>query len=235
MEMSRPVHRLNAAAVWWSEHHVAVERLGRARGLASRSSCVSRGTYIRSSTSRSGGSSSRRDGRLVSASDTAEALMSTLVLASSASMTDSCHGIARSSMCDALRAEVADQPLGAVEVAVEDDDALEARGDERVDRGAGATAGAEDDRRLGHLLLADERVERGAEADHVRVVADQPAALAGDRVDGAGGLRLLGQSVDHRHDAFLVRNGDVGTQEVVAAQLVDRSPAARSAARPCGS
>ena len=52
--------------------------------------------------------------------------MSISVRASSASMTDSCHGFARSSMCDGAAAEVLDQPLGAMEVAVEDDDVLEA-------------------------------------------------------------------------------------------------------------
>ena len=51
---------------------------------------------------------------------------------------------------------------------------------------------------LGHLLAADQRVERGAEAGDVGVVADQSAAFAGERVDCAGGLGLLGQSVDHR-------------------------------------
>ena len=53
-------------------------------------------------------------------------------------------------------------------------------------------------------------------------MADQPLALAGDRVDRAGGVGLLGQPVDHRDDPFLVRDRDVGAEELVAAQLADR-------------
>ena len=34
--------------------------------------------------------------------------------------------------------------------------------------------------------------------------------------------RLLGQPVDHRHDPLLVRDRDVGAEEVVAAELGDR-------------
>ena len=119
-------------------------------------------------------------------------------------------------------AEVLDQPLGAVEVAVEHDDPLEALADEAVDDGPGAAAGAEHDRLARHLLPADELVERDLEARHVGVVADEPLALARDRVDRAGRLRLLGQPVDHRHDPLLVRDRDVGAEEVVAAQLGDR-------------
>ena len=48
-----------------------------------------------------------------------------------------------------------------------------------VDRRARAAAGADDHRLLGHLLPADERVERGAEAGHVSVVADQPRCPRG--------------------------------------------------------
>ena len=36
-----------------------------------------------------------------------------------------------------------------------------------------------------------------------------------------GGMPFLGQAVDHRHDPFLVRDRDVGAEEVVAAQLAD--------------
>ena len=56
--MSRPVHRLNAAAVWWMSIVSPFIASVAPAALASRSSCVSRGTYIRSSTSSSGGSSS---------------------------------------------------------------------------------------------------------------------------------------------------------------------------------
>ena len=57
---------------------------------------------------------------------------------------------------------------------------------------------------------------------HVRVVPDEPAALARERVDRAGRLGLLGQLVDHRHDPLLVRDRDVRAEEVVAADLRDR-------------
>ena len=57
---------------------------------------------------------------------------------------------------------------------------------------------------------------------HVRVVADEPLALAGDRVDGAGDLGLLGQAVDERDHPLLVGDRDVRAEEVVAADLGDR-------------
>src|SRR6185295_17059779 len=60
------------------------------------------------------------------------------------------------------------------------------------------------------------------EAGDVGVVADEPLALAGDRVDRPGGLGLLGQLVDERHDPLLVGDRDVRPQEVVAADLGDR-------------
>ena len=61
------------------------------------------------------------------------ALMSTCVLASSASMIDSCQGIARRSMWAALREKWRDEAFGPMEVAVEHDDPLEALGHEAVD------------------------------------------------------------------------------------------------------
>ena len=73
-------------------------------------------------------------------------------MASSASMIDSCQGIARSSMCAALRPKCLTSALGAVEVAVEHDDPLEALGDQAVDDGPGAAAGPEHDRVARHLL-----------------------------------------------------------------------------------
>ena len=89
----------------------------------------------------------------------------------------------------------------------------EALGDETVDHGAGPAAGAEDHGLAGHLLLADEAVEGHPEARHVGVVADQPLALAGDRVDRAGRVRLLGQAVDQRDDLLLVGDRDVRAEE----------------------
>ncbi len=118
--------------------------------------------------------------------------------------------------------EVLDQPLGPVEVAVEHDDPLEALADQAVDDGPRAAAGAQHDRGPGHLLAADEDVERDLEAGHVGVVADELAALLGQRVDGAGRVRLVGELVDHRDDPLLVGDRDVGAQEVVGAQLHDR-------------
>ena len=117
--------------------------------------------------------------------------------------------------------EMLDQALGPVEVAVEHDDPLEALGDEPVDDGPGAAPGTQHDRLAGHLLLAHEPVEGDLEAGHVGVVPDQPLALAGDGVDRARGVRLLGQAVDQRHDPLLVRDRDVGAQEVVGPQLGD--------------
>ena len=159
------------------------------------------------------------------------ALTRTFVCASSDSMIDSCQGIALSSMCAALRPKWLHQPLRAMEVAVEDDDAQEAGADQAVDDGPRAAAGPEHDRLARHLLAPDELVQRGLEARHVRVVADEPPALAGERVDRAGGLRLLGQPVDERHDPLLVRDRDVHPEEVVAADLARSRRAARSAPR----
>ncbi len=114
-----------------------------------------------------------------------------------------------------------DEAFGPVEMAVEDDDPLEAFGDERVDDGPRTAARAEHDRLLRHLLPADEAVERDPEAGYVRVVADEPAAFAGDGVDRPRRRGFLGQAIDHRHDAFLVRDGDVSPQEVFATDLTD--------------
>ncbi len=118
--------------------------------------------------------------------------------------------------------EMLDQALGPVEVPVEHDDPGEALGDQPVDHGSRAAAGTEDDRLAGHLLLADEAIEGDPEARHVGVVADQPLALPGDRVDRAGGVGLLGQAVDQRDDPLLVGDRDVRAEELVAAQLTDR-------------
>ena len=81
-------------------------------------------------------------------------------------------------MCAALRPKCLTSALRPMEMAVEDDDPLEALGDQPVDDGARAAAGSEHDRVARHLLLADEPVERDPEAGHVRVVADEPLALA---------------------------------------------------------
>ena len=108
-----------------------------------------------------------------------------------------------------------------MEVAVEHDDPLEAFGDEAVDDRPGAAAGTQHHRLARHLLLADEPVEGDLEAGHVRVVADQALALAGDGVDRARDMGLVGQPVDHRDDPLLVRDRDVGAEEVVAPDLLD--------------
>ena len=118
-------------------------------------------------------------------------------------------------------AEEADQALRPMEVPIEDDDAQEAGRDEAVHDRPRAAAGAEHDRRARHLLTSDQLVERDLERRHVGVVADQPPALARDRVDGTGRLGVLGQPVDHRHHPLLVRDGHVGAQEVVAAHGLD--------------
>ena len=103
-----------------------------------------------------------------------------------------------------------------MEVPVEDDDPLEALRDQAVDDGPRAAAGPQDDRLSRHLLLPDEAVERDLEARHVGVVADEPLALARDRVDRAGGMAFLRQAIHHRHDPLLVRDRDVGAEELVA-------------------
>ncbi len=118
--------------------------------------------------------------------------------------------------------EVLDEAFGAVEVAVEHDDALEALADEAVHHGPAPTARPQDHRHARHLLPPDEPVERDLEARHVGVVADEPLALARERVHGARVRRLLGEAIDHGHDPFLVRDRDVGAEEVVAADLDDR-------------
>ena len=109
-----------------------------------------------------------------------------------------------------------------MEVAVEDDDPLEALGDQAVDDGTCPAAGPEDDREARHLLLADELVEGDAEARHVGVVADEPLAFLRDRVDGARDVGVLGQPIDERDHPLLVGDRDVRAEEVVAPQLVDR-------------
>jgi hypothetical protein len=125
-------------------------------------------------------------------------------------------------MCEALLAEVAHQALGPVEVAVEDDDPLEALADEGRDHGSRRAAGAEHHSLAGHLLLADDLVQGDLEAGHVGVVADELLAVARDHVHRAGGLSIVGQPVHHRHDVFLVRNGHVRPEEFVASKLGDR-------------
>ena len=85
----------------------------------------------------------------------------------------------------------------------------------------GAATCAQDDRRLGHLLVAHEGVERGPEAEDFGVMADQLGAVLGDGVDGARALGLVREAVQHGHDALLVRDADAGSQVVVAAEGLD--------------
>ena len=118
--------------------------------------------------------------------------------------------------------EVLDQAFGAVEVPVEHDDPLEALADQAVHDGPAAAASPEDDGLARHLLAPDELVERDLEAGHIGVVADQPLALARERVHGTGERGLLGEAIDHRDHPLLVRDRHVGAEEVVAAQLADR-------------
>ncbi len=117
--------------------------------------------------------------------------------------------------------EMLHETLGSVQVTVEHDDPLEAFADEAVHHGAATAASPQDHGLAGHLLATDELVQRDLEAGHVRVVADESLALAGERVDGAGEGRLLREAIDHRHDSLLVRDRDVGAEEVVAPQLPD--------------
>ena len=98
---------------------------------------------------------------------------------SSASRTDSCQGMARQVHVRGAPAEMANHALGAVEVAVEDHDPLEAVGDEGVDDGSRRAAGAQHDRVARHLLAADELVQGGLEAGHVGVVADRASCRRG--------------------------------------------------------
>src|SRR3954452_2292996 len=91
-----------------------------------------------------------------------------------------------------------DERLRPMEMAVEDDDALESFADESIDPRASATAGSEDDRGSWHLLAADELVEGDLEAGNVGVVTDEPAALARDRVDRARRLAFFRETVDER-------------------------------------
>ena len=53
-------------------------------------------------------------------------------------------------------------------------------------------------------------------------MAHELVTVAGDGVDRAGGLGLLGEAVDHGHHAVLVGDADVGAQVVVTAEGGDR-------------
>ena len=96
-------------------------------------------------------------------------------MASSASMIDSCHGIALRSMCAALRPKCLTRASARWRCRLNTMTRVESLGDEPVDDRASAAAGAEDDGLARHLLLADQPVERDAEAGHVGVVADRAA------------------------------------------------------------
>ena len=97
-----PVHSSNAAALWLMSITSPFWTAAAPAAAASRSSRLWRGVYSRSSTISSGGSSSAGMGVSSGTRPTELALTSSLVRASSASSTDSCHGLARSSMCAAL-------------------------------------------------------------------------------------------------------------------------------------
>jgi hypothetical protein len=107
------------------------------------------------------------------------------------------------------------------EMAIEDDHALEAFADQAVHDRACAAAGSQEHGRAGHLLAAHEAVERDPEGGHVGVVADQAATLAGDGVDRARGVRLLGDAIHERHGPFLVRDRHVGAQVLLGAETLD--------------
>ena len=84
-----------------------------------------------------------------------------------------------------------------------------------VDRGAGPTSGARARPPPWAASAACPRAHRApAEAEHIGVVADEPAPLPGDGVHGAGALRLLGEPVHHRHDPLLVGYRDVRAERV---------------------
>ena len=109
-----------------------------------------------------------------------------------------------------------------MQVAVEDDDPLEALGDEAVDDGARAAAGAEDHRVARHLLRPTSLSSATLKPADVGVVADELLAFLGDRIDRARRVGLLGQPIHQRDDPLLVRDRDVRAQELVGPQLGDR-------------
>ena len=96
-------------------------------------------------------------------------------------------------------AEEADERLRPVQVAVEDDDPLEALRDEAVDDGPRAAAGAQDHGRAGHLLLARPASSRATRKPGTSVL--WPTSRLPSLVivlTAPGRVRLLGQAIDER-------------------------------------
>ena len=151
------------------------------------------------------------------------ALMSTLVLAISDSMIDSCQGIARSSMCEAVRPKCLTRPSARWRWRLNTmtrwkPSRMSPKTTARAPPPAPRTTAC-----LRHLLAADELVERDLEAGDVGVVADRAACPRA--------VIVLTAPVD---DASSVSRSTIGTtrslcgivtfapEEVVGPQLGDR-------------
>ena len=101
----------------------------------------------------------------------------------------------------------------------------EAGRDERVDDGPRATTGPQHDGRLGHLLVAHQRLEGGPEAEHLGVVADELGAVrvtvSTAPVRWASSVRRSSMGTTRS----LCGHADAGAQVLVAAQGRRRPPA----------
>ena len=152
-----PVHSVNDGGALVEQHQLAVGR--RAAGAPRRRAGAASGRRSGRAPGGPAAGSRRAPATRPSIRPIEVALTSTFAFASSASMIDSCQGIARRSMWAALRPKCLTRHSAAVQVAVEHDDPLEALADQAVDHGPRTAAGAQHHRVARHLLAAHELVE----------------------------------------------------------------------------
>ena len=177
---------------------------------------------MRSSTRRSGGRISAGTGDSSSLSPIEVALTSTFVLASSASMMDSCQGIARRSMCAALRLKCLTRDSARCRWRLNTTTRWKPSRIRPWTTARDPPPAPSTTAWRGIFWRPTSLSRAILEARHVRVVPDELLALLGDGVDRAGRVGLLGELVHQGDDPLLVGDRDVGAQEVLAAELGDR-------------